>query len=852
MKFQLILLFVLLRFYTYSQEFIYREFGINEGLPSSQVYDMYQSDSGMLWFATDRGLANYNGYEIKKFGVQDGILDNVVLDFHPQEDGTVYCSTLNHQLFSFEEKFNGFKPYEFNPILSSTLSTSQFITNLFIDDTGSFHFGCENFDGKLKISNSGELSFSKEKAENEDGSRFIVYQQKGDRIFNYRSNTEKKQSIFTNYPTDTDVLFLDKSEMLIFKDYKSVRIYTKNGDFLREIENNLNPLIIREIDETYFFVGYLFGGGQILDINGNVLESFLMDKSITDFLIDHEGGYWFSTLYSGVYYIKEPKVRVLQTDNINTPINSLSKNKNNEILVGFDNGDINKISLVKTSKTIYHPPRYCEAFVEFNASNEKSIIYTGDQFYTNESFVSSEENKLHALKISEPTKEGTIISLINAIAILDVNYEIVKKIQLPFRVHDACFYEDKIYLCSPDGVYSYQNDTIADLKISNPLFQYRADDVDYNAGRNEVYFATLGQGIIVYNKGKNSIYTITEKDGLLGNIVNEIHIESENEIWVCTNSGLNKITFDSNDSMNIEGLKTSNGLLNDGINDVEIVKNEVWIASKKGLIHTEKNIFDPHPLPVFDVNIKEVKLNDNITNVEYLKDLSHTENRIEINFEAISLKNEDNLIYKYKLEGLDNKWYYTTQRKVIFPALPFSNYTFKVGALTSLKDEAKSFLEVPISIRPPIWKTNWFFALLFLMTNAVIYLFFKVKVLSYNKDITRELIRLIIKKIKRKDKYFIFREAGKEKRIKSNTILYVKSAGNYIEIITEAKIFTVRCKIGDFQELTPDPMEYIRIHRSYIVRIDKVDTKSNQELTINEKKLPVSQTFKPEIEKLFF
>ena len=46
--------------------------------------------------------------------------------------------------------------------------------------------------------------------------------------------------------------------------------------------------------------------------------------------------------------------------------------------------------------------------------------------------------------------------------------------------------------------------------------------------------------------------------------------------------------------------------------------------------------------------------------------------------------------------------------------------------------------------------------------------------------------------------------------------------------------------------------DFIRIHRSYIVRIDKVESKSKTELIIKGEKLPVSHGFESEIEKLFF
>lgn len=128
------LLFLLSTNLVFSQNYIYKEFGLNEGLPSSQVYNIYQDKNGIIWFATDRGIANYNGYEIKQFGVQDGILNNVVIDFHPQDDGTIYCTTFDNKLFYFNEDFKGFFPYKYNNVLSSYLKNSQTITNLYFDE----------------------------------------------------------------------------------------------------------------------------------------------------------------------------------------------------------------------------------------------------------------------------------------------------------------------------------------------------------------------------------------------------------------------------------------------------------------------------------------------------------------------------------------------------------------------------------------------------------------------------------------------------------------------------------------------------------------------------------------------
>ena len=99
---------------------------------------------------------------------------------------------------------------------------------------------------------------------------------------------------------------------------------------------------------------------------------------------------------------------------------------------------------------------------------------------------------------------------------------------------------------------------------------------------------------------------------------------------------------------------------------------------------------------------------------------------------------------------------------------------------------------------------------------------------------------------------FLFKELGKEIRIKTSEILFVRSSGNYIEIITTAKTYTVRGKIGDFVSLVQDPLEFLRLHRSYIVRIDKVEQKSKKAVYIQKHEIPVGETYLPELDKIHF
>ena len=56
-----------------------RHFTVADGLPSNEVYHVFQDSKGYIWFGTDNGVARYNGDEFRVYGDADGLLSNNVL-----------------------------------------------------------------------------------------------------------------------------------------------------------------------------------------------------------------------------------------------------------------------------------------------------------------------------------------------------------------------------------------------------------------------------------------------------------------------------------------------------------------------------------------------------------------------------------------------------------------------------------------------------------------------------------------------------------------------------------------------------------------------------------------------------
>jgi DNA-binding LytR/AlgR family response regulator len=89
------------------------------------------------------------------------------------------------------------------------------------------------------------------------------------------------------------------------------------------------------------------------------------------------------------------------------------------------------------------------------------------------------------------------------------------------------------------------------------------------------------------------------------------------------------------------------------------------------------------------------------------------------------------------------------------------------------------------------------------------------------------------------------RTNGKYKKVCGSDLLFVEAAGSYVHIQTRTERHTLSQNLTHFQKKTPLP-NLVRIHRSYIVNVDHVDSFEESYVFIQNHKLPLSDNFKTE------
>lgn len=834
-----------------SQELSYINYSTHNGLPSNQIYHFHQDKNGYMWFATDRGISRFDGYEFKNFDLDDGITSSTVFRFFPQKNGDVWCATYSNEWFRFNEENYQFEPHPHNDSIVK-YSMDELYEDFVIDQQGTMYFSYSTMRGALGIDSSGSV-VSKPSKYKKDGAELKLIQEvlpNGENLF-YKEYFDENRSL--NLHSKRVLLTDDKGKNVVNGYSKAVEVdnsfvYTSGhyGFILNDSSRVVKKLKFKNraiglgrYDENHFWVGFTKGGVRIYSLEGEEKHHFLKDKSVSFCYRDNYNGLWFSTISSGVYYA--------QSDNVLSYsfkwnlVKRISKAKDSDLYVSTLYGELYKGNVSGFEKVYSDKISFGNAFGFYDSSMDcdivicrRSLMMNGETypvpFYV--SYISDSKNKAPFL-----------IGGYNCI------YYSPKRSfeRIENRVNSLEWADNGIYVGTSKGMYFYDTLNREMSQLSYPELNVRVEDITRT--KDWYFIGTMGKGLFALKEGQ--IKRISKKDGLSSNLITRIKIENDSVVWVATNTGLNRIRF-KGEEYQIEQFDTSDGLIDNDISGVEIIGDRLWVGTRSGLCTLLKSSLNKKKTPNFHLKWKQYKANNQTISKEELQDLKASQNELSFSYQSVWFANTDRLKYRYRLGGEEKEWNYTNERKFNYPAISPGEYQLIVQASIDDKNWEKNELRQTFYIHPPFYNRAWFKVLALLSVSGIVYLFFRFKVLVYNEETVREILRHFLKRVKKETPYFTIKEQGKDIKVNSEEVLFIKSAGNYLEIHTQEKTYLIRYKLSEFTDLVPDRLEYLRINRSYIVRIDKIKAKDTKNIFVSDIEIPIGKTYKTSVAKLEF
>lgn len=278
---------------------------------------------------------------------------------------------------------------------------------------------------------------------------------------------------------------------------------------------------------------------------------------------------------------------------------------------------------------------------------------------------------------------------------------------------------------------------------------------------NEMYIATFGGGInkvIEYDKNGLPLRfkQYMSKNGLPSDVTLSILEDNDKKLWISSENNLTK--FDTEKEVfetfaEINRLMSANNFSEASTSKTS--KNELIFGYSNGILifspeKIERNLFKPViSFSNFQLFNKDIAIEENspltssIDNISNLE-LTHKQKYFNIEYAALDFVDSENILYAYKMEGLDEDWNYVQKQRIAnYTNLPKGKYIFRVKSTNSEGVWVDNERQLPIEVLPSFWETPYayflYFVIFVIMVMLSVYILITIYHLKANMKLEKEI-----------------------------------------------------------------------------------------------------------------
>jgi len=725
----------------------------SEGLPSNTVYKIFQDRNKYIWFATNAGVARYDGTNYTYFRKQDGLSSNDVYNIEEDSFGRIWFFHVNSSLNYF---YNNTIFNEKNTAFLDSLKSTYFSKSIVEDEQHNIYFyqnpqytiyqlDPQNQVTKFKL-RALQTPWNNDKINIE--AKDVHYLEKlPNGGFNlwapYRKFSTSKLS---ELPVQTDSLhgILDlivSSNKLKYaitrsrdgKVYEARRYTGENflidSKTLPSSGSHFITSILEDTDSVLWISTYDKG---VYCFRGNNLIHHFDIKEAESVIQDHENNIWISSQIEGVYKICPNFSRYRHFEKSafgNNSIYAMCKN---------DSGGI----WCTNGKEVYRLKDYELTSLAFQqAENSFNQILQVDH----QTLLVGETSKLpfslQGIRRSSSGKTFTFTKVSQS------TRNLKKIIYNKTKNELSSFNQNLVYSIPPDKLFGEMKPTQIGERIYN-IFYNSNNDLVINARKfylfqngQEVPYPELDHFNYKIVKGHLNLDESTELFNIEGDSLFLLHnhhiftlsnsfeqpIDFQIEHTVCHDSTLfiatSKNIYVCEHPLNV--LKKEPVILHEvnidfnSIYALECDGDQLYIASGDGLTAVScKELIDNHlypPIPYF----RNIQVNDqkNEANLDRI-DLKSSQ-KINISFSCINYSINP-VIYSYQLEGADRNWTFVKDNSVVLQNLPKGSYKFRLRVKKS-SSQWSDPISFGINVHATIWQQPYFYILVILLFAGLIF-----------------------------------------------------------------------------------------------------------------------------------
>ena len=774
--FILSIIIIFCNFESKAQKYLIHNYTEEDGLPNSSVFSVTQDKSGILYIATDNGIAEYDGYNWKT--ISEGIYSKNTVIVQIDSLQNLWAVTRYKNKYCLSLRQNGiWKNYPLPPInffapvnssiyidLKIAIYGSQAIPYISLFGAGIIYY--ENNKWEYITTSNGLLSNN-------------VYRLAIDNNKIYAA-TDKGLSLIENKVVNNNLnLYLPQNNKKIYsigiekQDNYASKVWLINGSSIGYIENNryfnfIDNLNIDTKNENFFysiepnFSNSIVVGNAIHSfiinkrtktISGLQIKNGLVDNGCISMFKDNENLLWICS-NRGLSKIVSLKFAAFfkQDGFLDDEVSAISSVDNDQtIVLGHPNG----LTLMKDGeyKTIKFPvptnkATYSLRVINFIKTKNDDLWFSANYLGIGKlnknatcSFYNFEpEGRINGIAYNE--QEDKIYAVTTGALLSFKNNKFFKE-SIPYSsfYRSLFFIDNELYVCTGSmGIFKRDikgnwtkiisendeaNNIYCVLKTKAGKFLVGTNNGPYEIVKNELIPYPLNNQII-----QKSIFSILQSDS------------APETIWFGTNNGLIKKTENL-----VEFFATKDGLSglesNRGANYID-KSGIIYFGFNKGF-SIYNNYVDNNQLIKPLIEIKGLFAKQKFYDIQNDITLSSNENDLNFVFSAISFYNEKKNVIRYCLEkknSSDTNWTETVLSldNINFKNLSSGSYRLKLCMKNALGNWSDTITTKWIVIRPPIYLSWWFILITTIIVGIVFYLISHFNSLKKHKDSLEEKV----------------------------------------------------------------------------------------------------------------
>jgi ligand-binding sensor domain-containing protein len=739
------------------QQVVWTNYTTNGGLPANVVYGVLQSRDGYLWFTTEAGICRFNGYEFVR--PVDTSMWNGAEAFQPTEDprGRIWFARLDGSLWYVQR--DTVHPFAHKARMEAFRRQYQLLIDMHADADGSLWLAYNHL-GLLHLYPDGRF----EVVRGQDRRVFLYAEINGRAITPVISSDSV--SDYTTAPLGVAVYrqgaiqYLSTLPRRPFADvHQRGHWRLRNGDVLHAHQNTYyllrNDSVVwqtrsgytaRRLAETAeggillaVHMGQhpgLFYFPSIEHLRRGQGQNLLPGCFVTDVLIDRWGGWWATTHHTGVFYCKNPDVKVFDRRQglPSDEVTRLAFDGKSRLFVGFRPAALAVMDLQSGRITTFSLPQLASRDVEallYDTVNAQLWCSTPLHFWQSGRWHTAGHLKrgtsLGAKTLSLGPRSGHLWSASSA-GFFEVEstsglgwHRSDSEETLPYtRTFDVAEdAEGTVWVITHTGLHSWREGRYELPPFSHPALRFQPRHLRISPG-GKMAIGLRGAGVLLRDEHGQMTH-LRQADGLASDLTMRLSTGPAEVFYVSSNEGFTRLIPRPGGRWEAQAITRREGLPSDQVSDIVDAGGYLWVATHRGLVRFRHLPTTP---PVPPPTLERLWVNHRPATFVPHGHFPHNSNTLRLRFYTLHYPSEGNIRYRYRLLGADTTFAYSTTREVLLANLAHGQYTFEVQA-QGPSGQWSTPTRWHFHIRPAWWQTPAFWMLLSLSIAIALSLIYR-------------------------------------------------------------------------------------------------------------------------------